>query len=126
MANGKKKIMYVEDDPDLLQLLSLKLSQTGFVVVQCETGGQALGLAKTEKPDVILLDIMLPDIDGVTVLQQLSTTPETKAIPVIIMSNLGSKDSFEQVAAIGDYEYLVKATTDFNTVIQKINGLLKK
>lgn len=119
-----KKILIVEDDKDLLTLVNRKLTDDGFLTVPVETGQQALDYLQKEKPDLVLLDILLPDIDGLTILNEIANHQETKNIPVIILSNLDEPGSFEQAAAIGDYEYLVKARTDLNVLVKKIKQKL--
>ena len=109
-------ILVVEDDPDLLSLVTKKLELEGFSVTQTISGRQALDYLKQHRPALIVLDILLPDIDGITVLTELAGDSEAKTIPVIVFSNLGEQGSFEQVKAIGDYDYLVKSTTDLNTL----------
>ncbi|OGY45401.1 MAG: hypothetical protein A2744_04320 [Candidatus Buchananbacteria bacterium RIFCSPHIGHO2_01_FULL_44_11] len=121
MSNSNKKILLVEDDPDLLFLMKKKLTDEHiFEVITAETGQQALELINSQPPDLILLDILLPDIDGMTILNDISSRPETKNIPVIILSNLADQGAFEQVAAIGHYEYLIKAKTELQEVVKKI------
>lgn len=124
MDNKGKKILIVEDDQDLLTLMNKKLTDEGFSVAAAETGQEVLDFLEKEKPDLVLLDILLPDIDGLTVLNEIATKEETKDIPVIILSNLADQGSVEQAAAIGDYEYLVKAKTDLNDVVKKIREKL--
>lgn len=115
----------VEDDSDLLNLMNLKLTQEGFETVLAETGSQALDFLKNQPlPDLVLLDILLPDIDGLSVLNEIANSTKTKTLPVIILSNLADEGSFEQAEAIGHYEYLVKAKTDLNTVVQKVRSKL--
>lgn len=119
-----KKILLVEDDLDLLNLMKIKLTQEGFNVIPVETGQDALNYLKKELPDLVLLDILLPDIDGLTILNEIATNPKTKALLVIILSNLADQGSFEQAAAIGKYEYLVKAKTDLSDLVKKIKDKL--
>lgn len=118
-----KTILLVEDDKDLLDLMNKKLTNEGFVVIKAETGQQALD-SLVKKPDLVLLDILLPDIDGLTVLNEIASHSESKKTPVIILSNLADQGSVEQAAAIGDYEYLVKAHTDLNDLVKKIKTKL--
>ncbi|HLC89603.1 MAG TPA: response regulator [Patescibacteria group bacterium] len=120
-----KKILIVEDDKDLLFLLAKKITDAGFVTIKAETGQEALDFLTNEKPDLVLLDILLPDIDGLSVLNEIASKPEMKNLPVIILSNLADEGSREQAAAIGDYEYLVKAKTDLGEVIKKIKEKLQ-
>lgn len=124
MSQENKKILLVEDDRDLLLLMNKKLTDSGFSVAAVETGQEALDFLEKDKPDLVLLDILLPDIDGLTVLNEIATKEKTKDTPVIILSNLADQGSFEQAAAIGDYEYLVKAKTDLNDVVKKIREKL--
>ena len=120
----KSKILVVEDDFDLQMLMTKKLTLEGFAVLQATTGQDAIDLVK-KMPDLVLLDILLPDIDGLTVLSEIVHDEKTKKIPVIILSNLADSASVEQAAAIGNYEYLVKAKTDLNTVVARIREKLK-
>ncbi|MFA5021503.1 MAG: response regulator [Patescibacteria group bacterium] len=119
-----KKILLVEDDRDLLFLMNKKLADEGFKVIKAETGQEALDILEKEKPDLVLLDILLPDIDGLTILNEIASHAETKDIPVIILSNLADQGSFEQAAAVGNYEYLVKAKTDLSEVVLRVKKKL--
>jgi CheY-like chemotaxis protein len=122
---NKKKILLVEDDRDLLELMNKNLVDNGFDTVCAETGQQALDFLQSRDLDLVLLDIILPDIDGLTVLSEITKNPKLKNLPVIILSNLDDVGSFEQAAAIGQYEYLVKAKTELKTVVAKIKEKLK-
>lgn len=122
MPNLSKKILLVEDDPELLDVMTAKLSLSGLEFAVAETGRQALDYLVKNRPALILLDILLPDIDGLTILSELVKNEETKAIPVIILSNLADQASMEQAEAIGPYEYLVKTKTDLNDLVKKIKG----
>jgi CheY-like chemotaxis protein len=119
-----KKILIVEDDLDLQEILSLKLKGEGFEIIQAETGQQALDFLAKDLPDFVLLDILLPDIDGLTILNEIATSPKLKDLPAMIFSNVVEEGSFEQAAAIGQYEYLVKARTGLNDLVKKIRGHL--
>ncbi len=119
----KKTILLVEDDKDLINIMNRKLTSEGFFVIIAETGQEALDKLK-EKPDLILLDILLPDIDGFSVLNEIAIGNKTKNIPVIILSNLADLGSYEQVSAIGGYDYLVKTKTELNDVVKKIKEKL--
>ena len=119
-----KNILLVEDDPDLSSLMEKKLTDEGFTVTAPQTRQQTLDTLATGNPDFVLLDILLPDIDGLTILNEIASKPKTKNLPVIILSNLADQGSFEQAAAVGDYEYLVKAKTDLNDLVKKIKKRL--
>ncbi|MBN1779264.1 MAG: response regulator [Candidatus Buchananbacteria bacterium] len=122
---AKVKILAVEDDVDIAGLIEKKLADSGFEVAMRETGREALDYLQNNLPDLVVLDILLPDIDGLSVLNELAHNPKTKNIPVIIFSNLADEGSLEQAEAIGNYEYLVKAKTDLNVLVEKIKKKLK-
>ena len=124
MVNGNNEILVVEDDEDLLSLITKKLTVEGFKVMAAATGQQALDYLAKQKPALVLLDILLPDIDGLSILNEIATQPKTKDLPVIILSNVADQGSIEQASAIGQYEYLVKTKTDLNEVVKKIKEKL--
>jgi CheY-like chemotaxis protein len=103
------KVLFIEDDAFLSSLVSGKLIESGFSVVAAGTGHDGLAKAKTEKPQLILLDIMLPDMGGFEILEKLKADPETHPIPVIILSNLGGRDEIERGIALGATSYLIKS-----------------
>ena len=104
-----KKVLEIEDDAFLSSLVSSKLIESGFTVINAVTGADGLAKAKKEKPHLILLDIMLPDMGGFEILQTLKADPETKDIPVIILSNLGGRDEIEKGVRLGASSYLIKS-----------------
>ncbi|OGZ04896.1 MAG: hypothetical protein A3C93_03800 [Candidatus Lloydbacteria bacterium RIFCSPHIGHO2_02_FULL_54_17] len=104
-----RTILSIEDDSFLLALLSGKLADAGYRVVTATTGNEGLAKAKAERPDIILLDVMLPDIGGFEVLEQLKADPATKPIPVILLSNLGGHDEINRGKELGAMSYLIKA-----------------
>jgi len=81
-----RSIVYIEDDPEMIDLVSLIVTKRGFKVIGAEGGRQGLDIVKSEKPTLILLDLMMPDIDGWDVYQQLKSDEETRDIPVIIIT----------------------------------------
>jgi len=104
-----KKVLSIEDDAFLSSLVSGKLVERGFSVVTASTGKDGLAKATLEHPDLILLDIMLPDMGGFEILEHLKNNPETKNIPVIILSNLGGRDEIEKGVSLGASSYLIKS-----------------
>ena len=108
----KKKILTVltvEDDAFLSSLVENNLLKAGYDVIATETGAEGLSHALTEHPDIILLDILLPDVGGLEVLRLLKNNDATKEIPVIIFSNFGGHDDVKNGLALGACEYLVKS-----------------
>jgi DNA-binding response OmpR family regulator len=104
-----KKILSIEDDAFLSGLVSGKLIESGFSVLTAATGRAGLAMAKSEKPELILLDLMLPDMGGFEILQTLKADPETTSIPVIILSNLGGREEMEKGMTMGAASYLIKS-----------------
>lgn len=117
----QKKILCIEDDAFLLSLVSGKLVETGFAVVTAVSGSIGIAKAKLEHPDVILLDIMLPDMGGFEILEQLKGDPNTKDIPVIVLSNLGGNEEIGKAEKLGAASYLIKS----NIVPDEIAELVK-
>jgi len=120
-----KKVLVVEDDRFLRELMSKKLAGSDFVVCQAFNGEQGVSIAKSEKPDIILLDLILPGIDGFEALSRIKQDPETSAIPVIVLSNLGQKEGIERGMKLGAADYLIKAHFSPGEIIDKIIGILK-
>lgn len=122
------KVLIVEDDKFLAELISTKLDKEGYNIVLATDGESGLNKAISEKPDIILLDIMLPGMDGFEVLGNLKkdTNPAIKNIPVIILSNFGQEEKVEKGLALGAVDYLVKANFTTGEIVEKIKGVLKK
>lgn len=115
-----KKILIVEDDKFLRQLVTKKVSKRDFDIVEAVDGESALERAGKENPDLILLDLILPGMDGFEVLSELKDDPELSTIPVIILSNLGQKEEIEKGLQMGAEDYLVKAHFTLGEIVEKI------
>jgi DNA-binding response OmpR family regulator len=124
MSDKKTKILLVEDDPFLLSMYTTKFELEGFEVVTAEDGEKGLKLANKDKADIILLDILLPKMDGFEVLKELKKNPETKDIPVILLTNLSQRDDVEQGLSMGAADYLIKAHFMPSEVVEKIKKIL--
>jgi len=120
MSEEKKQVLIVEDDPDIAALLKKKLQLEGFDVLLVGDGEEALDLLEKQIPDFIILDILMPKIEGLSVLQMIHDGEKTNHIPVIVLSNLDSEASKEQVRAIGEYEYYIKASTNLDDLVKRI------
>jgi DNA-binding response OmpR family regulator len=114
------KILIVEDDKFLRLLLERKLKNEDFEVVTAEDGEEALEKIVTEKPDLILLDIILPKKSGFAVLEEINKDENLKRIPVFIISNLGQPEDIERGKNLGAKEYFVKAGLSLEELIKKI------
>ncbi len=114
------KILIVEDDKFLRLLLERKLKNENFEVISAEDGEEALEKIVTEKPDLILLDIILPKKSGFSVLEEINKDENLKKIPVFIISNLGQPEDIERGKNLGAKEYFVKAGLSLEELIKKI------
>ena len=119
-----KRILIVEDDNFLSQMYVTKLELENFKVLSALTGLQGLKTAQKEKPDLILLDLNLPEMDGFEVLEHLKEGEETKNIPVLILTNFSQKEHIDRCLALGASDYLIKAHFVPSEVIKKIKSIL--
>lgn len=122
----KKHVLLVEDDGFLASIYAQKLELEGFEVSLATNGEDGLRLAAKVSPDIILLDLIMPKLDGFQVLEQLKKDSETKAIPVLILSNLGQKEDVERCIALGAAGYMIKAHTLPHETIDKVKAILAK
>jgi len=120
-----KKILVIEDDRFLRELISKKLAKEGYEVSEAIDGEEGIKKIKSEKPDLILLDLILPSIDGFEVLSKMKDDPIVSSIPVIILSNLGQKEDVEKGLKLGAVDYLIKAHFTPGEIIEKIRANLK-
>ena len=121
----EKKILLVEDDKFISRAYSDGLTRAGFIVAHAESGRDALSLATKNKPDLILLDVILPEKNGFEVLEELKMNKDLKNIPVIIMSNLGQEKDKARGKELGAIEYIVKSDYSMQAVINLIKLHLK-
>ena len=119
-----KKILLVEDDPFLLDIYTTKLKKAGFPLEVAVEGEEALKKAKEVKPDLIILDIVLPQLDGWEILQRIKSDPDTKDAKVIILSNLGQKGEVEKGIEMGASKYLIKAHYTPSQIVEEIKKIL--
>ena len=120
------KVIIIEDDKFLRELINRKLQSENFETVLAIDGETGLDLIIKENPDIVLLDLILPGINGFEVLTKVKKNEKTKNIPVIILSNLGQKDDIEKGMGIGATDYLVKAHFTPSEIVEKINQILEK
>ena len=119
-----KKILLVEDDPLLIDIYTTKLQQSGFEVQTVEEGEKAVTAIQQERPDIVLLDIVLPHVDGWEILQQVQASEELKRIPIVILSNLGQKEEIEKGLRLGAVRYLIKAHYTPSQVVEEVVKLI--
>jgi CheY-like chemotaxis protein len=126
MSENAPKVFIVEDDKFLSLVLKGRLEREGIKVYQAFDGKEALELLKTEKPDLILLDLIMPNMSGFEFLENLRQDPEYSIIPVVVISNLGQESDIEKAKTLGVIEYYVKVRTSIEDLILKIKEILKK
>lgn len=119
------RVLVVEDDRFLRELMVRKLKTEGYDVQAASDGEEGLKSIKELKPELVLLDLILPGIDGFEVLSRKREDAEISAIPVIILSNLGQKDEVERGLSLGAVDYLIKAHFTPGEIIEKIKNILK-
>ena len=120
-----KTILIIEDDKFLRELIAQKLIKEGFEISEAVDGEEGIKKIKEEKPDLVLLDLILPGIDGFEVLSKMKEDPALASIPVIILSNLGQKEDVEKGLKLGAVDYLIKAHFTPGEIIEKIKAALK-
>jgi len=126
MENSEIKVLLVEDDNFLVEMYTTKFELEGFKVVTAEDGQKGIEAAGEEKPDIILLDILMPKMDGFSVLEQLKKNPATQDIPVILLTNLGQKEDVKKGFDLGAAGYLIKAHFMPSEVVEKIKKILEE
>lgn len=124
MNSVKKTILLVEDDPFLSDIYSTKLERVGYDVENAWDGQAVFKVLQQVTPDLILLDVVLPKMDGFEVLTKLKSDPETAKIPVIMLTNLGQKEDIERGFNLGAVDYLIKANFIPSEIIDKIQLFL--
>jgi two-component system alkaline phosphatase synthesis response regulator PhoP len=120
-----KKILYVEDQARLRNVLSDLLQKSGFEVFTASDGELGLKIIEEKKPDLVLLDLILPKKDGFEVLEILRSKKETEHLPVVILTNLEEKYDIERAMAYGVRAYLVKTNYGIDELVEKIKEILK-
>ena len=120
-----KKILVVEDDQFLSNAYKLKLTKSGFETVVASDGNEALEVLKEFKPDMILLDLIMPNLDGFSTLKALKDNSEYKDIPVIVASNLGQKEDIEKAKELGANDFVIKSKVSIEKIVQKVNIVIR-
>ncbi|HEX9502745.1 MAG TPA: response regulator [Patescibacteria group bacterium] len=126
MVDKKIKVLIVEDEEILLTALCEELKQEGFEVVGAKDGMEGVEKAVSEKPDLILLDLVMPRLDGIGALKQMKENPETKDIQVVILTNLSDYDKVSEALSLGAMDYLVKANYRLEELVAKIKTVMKR
>lgn len=124
MGESTRRILLAEDDRFLRKAAETALKRHGFTVLAAVDGEEALRMARTEAPDLILLDLIMPKLQGFEVLRALKADAATAAIPVIILSNLGQDSDVKQAMEAGAAGYFVKANLSLQDLVKQVGEML--
>jgi CheY-like chemotaxis protein len=119
------RVLFVEDDVSVAQMYRLKLELDGYVVDVAGDGLTALEKARASRPDIIFLDIRIPKLDGLGVLENLRAEPTTSRIPVVILSNWNERELVERGISLGALDHLIKSQTTPGRLSQRLRDWLK-
>lgn len=120
----KQTILLIEDDPLLIDIYSTKFREAGFEVQVADSGDKALSLLPKVSPSVIVMDIVLPHVDGWELLEAMQTKENLKDVKIVVLSNLGQKEEIEKGISLGADRYLIKAHYTPSQVVQEVKELL--
>ena len=120
------KVLVIEDDKFLRDLMIQKLTKEGFSVREALDGEEGLKIAVEDPPDLILLDLILPRIDGFGVLEKMKGEPKLAGKPVLVLSNLGQKEDVTRALSLGAADFLIKSNFTLSEVVEKIKTIVKK
>lgn len=119
-GESKKKILIIEDEKDLRFFIAQALKNEGFEVLEAINGEEGMEILKKEKPDLILLDLILPGMSGYEFLEMIKKDSKLETIPVIILSNLGQEEEIERGLKLGAIDFLIKANFSLDEIVEKI------
>jgi DNA-binding response OmpR family regulator len=120
------KVLLIEDEKMLSTMYATKFAKEGYDLVQAFDGEEGIAKAKSEKPAVILLDIIMPKLDGFAVLKMLKSDAALKSIPVVLLTNLGQDEDIKKGKELGAIDYFIKANHTPAEVVEKVKSLFEK
>jgi two-component system, OmpR family, alkaline phosphatase synthesis response regulator PhoP len=121
----KMKILVVDDEADIRELVRLNLAREGYEVLDCESGEQALRLSRSKGPDLVVLDLMLPGIDGLEVCKRLKADPKTAQVPIVILTAKGEETDVVAGLEVGADDYVAKPFSG-KVLVARVRRLLRK
>jgi len=122
---SKDLLLLVEDDLFLRGLMKRKIEMEGYSVIEAENGKIALEKLRENEISLVLLDLIMPEVDGFEVLESVSKDPKLSKIPIIVLSNLGQKEKIDEAMALGAKDYIIKAHLTPSEIIEVIKKYLK-
>ena len=126
MENNNKKILIIEDETTLRQAMVDKFNREGFKVIEANDGETGLDKAIKEHPDIILLDIIMPKVDGLSMLKQLRNNSWGKNVPVLVLTNLNDAEYVAKAMESGVYDFLVKSDWKLEDLVQRVKDKLNQ
>lgn len=117
------KVLLIDDEMPIITMYQEKLAKEGFKILTANDGATGIQIAKAEKPDVILLDIIMPKINGLDVLKELKNEPTTKDIPVYLLTNIQEETGEDRGRSLGAAGYMFKAETEPGKLVKMLNEL---
>ena len=124
--NKKISVLIIEDDSYISDMYKIKLESENFEVTIAKDGTIGIKLLEKQRPDIILLDVVMPKMDGFDVLKTIKGNVESKKVPVVLLTNLSQKENVERGFELGADSYIIKAHFTPSEVVEKIKGILKK
>lgn len=125
MDAHKKKILIIEDDEHVSKVYEMKFTKEGYETVFVVSGEDAVEKVTAERPNLIILDLMIPKKDGFAILEEIKKNPSVSKIPVLVLSNLGGKADQDRAMALGANEYMVKVNYSMQEVIDRAKSYLQ-
>lgn len=122
---AKAKLLLVEDDATLVKMYEKKFHNDGYEVLIAYDGVEGLEMATKEKPDLVVLDIMLPKLDGISVFKKMRSNPTTFKMPVLLLTNFDQEDAVFECFKLGAVDYMLKSEVTPQQVVKKVENLLK-
>ena len=120
----KRKVLIIEDDIALYNMYSTELSLKGYEVLNVSDGSKAFEEAKKEKPDLVLLDVMLPQKNGLAILEELKSNEDTRDIRVVMLTNYGTDENISKAVELGAEDYIMKYNIVHSELSSKVNAIL--
>jgi DNA-binding response OmpR family regulator len=125
MANTKIKIAIIEDELPIVQMYRFKFESEGYQVETASDGVTGLELIKAFQPDIILMDLMMPNMTGLEVLQRLRANPDTKTVRVVVLTNNGDTETAKQLRQLDVTDYIIKADLTPKQVAERVTKILQ-
>ena len=120
-----RSILIVEDDRFLSSLIKARLEKDGLLTTQAFNGEEAIDLLRKDKPNLIVLDLVMPKVSGFEVLEAISISPQLNKIPVIILSNLAQDSDIQKAKSLGAIEYFVKVRVSIDDLVDKVRTIMQ-